>query len=925
MSAPETSSLSPYVYQDLTKPTNLRLLKLSPASPSQGDIDGELFEADSIESLDAIIFHAVSWCWGKGEFDRSLRLHVDNQVYSFPISANLESALRGLRWEDKVRFLWIDAICINQSNTRERNEQVPKMDQVYGRAEKVCIWLGEGNDESKMALDFIKSKVLSLWKFDELCEDLGMAHHWAALIRLMSRPWFSRRWVVQEIALTSKGTLQCGREVIDWHDFADAVALFVEVESATHRLSEVMKREQTFNHIPDFFGHVPALGAALLVDATSNLFRSSKNGERKPLSSLEYLVSRLAVFEATQPRDTIYALLSIAKDTTPQAAPPKLPISASSAERLEFWAQRNLARETYRVDYGLPVVEVYKDFIDFAIRRSVKSSALDVICRPWAPRVRQSDNRAGTTQDWNVGNNPVNLPDEEEPLPSWIPSLSGAAWIMNEHPTAGLRMERKNADSLVGMPTFGERNYSAAGTLDVTNICPRFKKREKYYSMFVKGFILDEVKKVGEPARLGNIPFTWLSMGHWNDTNEDPPSAFWRTLVADRGPNGRNPPTFYPRACKESLSKVIAGGTLNTKQMIDEGRCTIVAEFLRRVQAVIWNRRLMRTKAGRLGLVHEDTDAMEGTENMICILYGCSVPVLLRKVIKKEQEIEAERVEDIEVLRKERAVKVIAAFWKRMMSRRWRREAQSRSKPKGRQKRASDTPFGRAFIWLLRLSGVLGALAFRRFPRIGFGLVAAGGLSIILELPMVFRSSAYLKKRMLNFKPGRLLKSTRLVEPVLMCILVLFWKNMAVETLIMYIISIIFFHWAFATRWSRQRSAPKSKTQAEEPVLRWWDTIEKFDVARLLQHRRLVELVIVVLHVWFFESLVLKIAMVVALLFEWPLGLIAWRQKRQKPQEPQCYWKFMGECYVEGMMNGEAIALQNVDRKTYPIQTFELR
>ena len=57
-----------------------------------------------------------------------------------------------------------------------------------------------------------------------------------------------------------------------------------------------MRRDQQFYNIPEFFGHVPALGAALLVDATSNLFRNPRKGKKYPLLSLEYLVSKYSVF-----------------------------------------------------------------------------------------------------------------------------------------------------------------------------------------------------------------------------------------------------------------------------------------------------------------------------------------------------------------------------------------------------------------------------------------------------------------------------------------------------------------------------------------------------------------------------------------------------------------------------------------------------
>lgn len=51
----------------------------------------------------------------------------------------------------------------------------------------------------------------------------------------MQRPWFSRRWVVQEIALARSATIYCGNDKIPWTNSAVAVELFVEVETATQQ------------------------------------------------------------------------------------------------------------------------------------------------------------------------------------------------------------------------------------------------------------------------------------------------------------------------------------------------------------------------------------------------------------------------------------------------------------------------------------------------------------------------------------------------------------------------------------------------------------------------------------------------------------------------------------------------------------------
>ena len=628
-----------YNYTPLTSQDSIRILKVRPARYESEDVDCELIETqlhvsspgNTISDGKNDPYEAVSWCWGKEDPATYLPLRIHETTTSntstFLVSPTLHIALRCLRYPDKMRSLWIDAICINQRCIAERNHQVSKMGLVYGEAKNVCIWLGDTDEDSRTALTFIRNQVLELWGFDRLCENLNMSEQWRSLIILMKRPWFSRRWVIQEIALAHSGTLYCGRDSIPWQDFADAISLFVEVESATHRLSEVMKKNVKFHHIPEFFADVPWLGAALLVDATSNLFRSSNLGKREPLSSLEYLVSKLSVFDASEPKDIIYALLAIAKDTTPKS-------KSSARSRIEASLETlgdGLYSESYPVDYSLQVIDIYKNFVEFSIRRSDRTRALDIICRPWAPSLDRN------TSDI------VNNVEENRDLPSWIPSLDEASHKMTSHPQIGIRMQRNNADILVGLPGFGQRNYNAAGTKEVNLSKIRFDKKSSYYSLSVEGFILDTIGKIQGSAALGNIPFKWLNAGGWkNVDSDDPPPEFWRTLVADRGPNGQNPPTYYPRALGLCFKmKGIRRGSLDTAELINDGQCSIVAEFLRRVQAVIWNRRLIRTGNGHLGLAHEEAEP----DDYICILYGCSVPVILRRIQKSIAEIEEEQRE----------------------------------------------------------------------------------------------------------------------------------------------------------------------------------------------------------------------------------------------------------------------------------------
>ncbi|KAF2721787.1 hypothetical protein K431DRAFT_223329, partial [Polychaeton citri CBS 116435] len=556
--------LEDYTYEELAHSSDLRILRLQPAPIGDTTINCDLLTRSLKQIEDeGIKYEALTWCWGDGEFNETIRIHrpftqsAEVQTCTKSVKQSLHQALLALRYEDRGRFLWIDAICIDQDNIDERNQQVPRMDTIYGQAVGV----------------------------------------------FMKRPWFSRRWVVQEISLAISAKVYCGRDSVDWNDFSDAVSLFVDAEAEDKRLSEVFKANEKYGHTPNFFGDVSSLGAALLVETTRNLFRTTGR-KRVGLSSLENLVSRLSIFEVSDPKDAIYALLAVSRDSNPRSdknlpdfsdhikyadKPQQLQRALEILHKIRRYFPRWQSEE-YEVDYNRHVIEVFRDFLSFSIRRADQSRALDIICRPWAPQ-------------------------HDKPL--------GSSTI--------LKMHRRHADSLVGMPEYSQGNYSAAGTRTFNPQKLWFKRRKGSYSMYVEGFIIDKLDKIEEPSQAGNIPYAWLKYAEWKDKTKDPPAGpwerFWETLVASRGPNGQNPPTFYPRAFQQVLQVNPEHSTIVTSTIINEGPGRIVAKFLRRVLATIWERRLVQTKDGRLGLV--DRKAARG--DFVCILYGCSVPVILRR------------------------------------------------------------------------------------------------------------------------------------------------------------------------------------------------------------------------------------------------------------------------------------------------------
>lgn len=565
-------------------------------------------------------YEALSYHWGVGDADHIIKIYTGEYPgwpRNFRVRRNLHSALKHLRFSDRSRTLWIDAICIDQENTSEKNSQVSFMARIYNQATHVCVWLGETSGSSDLAVNFI-SRVVNLEDFDRLVADPRTPNEWAALSDLMKRQWFSRRWVVQEIALAKRATLYCGKAKVDWSDFAVAVSLFEAVEKNGHLITKSIRMSDLFDHVPDFLGEIGSLGATRLVDATSNLFRKSKTGEvLERLSSLEALISNLSLFQASRPHDIIYAVLALAKGTNVAAAlneevsvttRPAFPANVDqdpTAQQIKIIAKRvtknwqlQVEEKRFVIDYDRDFFEVCKDFLTFTINGS---KSLDILCRPWVPvdGIQKQD------------------------LPSWLLTMS--------HTAFGLRPDRsysrKNADTLVGTPGLSKRNYNASGAKEVTRSW-RFGTGGKGRSLYVEGFVVDEIKCKKPTAMEAIIPHDWLDAGGWIDRSALPPDAFWRTLVADRGPNGLNPPSFYPRACKSALQQSVDGSDIGTNAIVHNGKSTVVADFLRRVHEVIWSRRLITTEKELLGL------GPKGTKRgmLVCIFYGCSVPVMLGKM-----------------------------------------------------------------------------------------------------------------------------------------------------------------------------------------------------------------------------------------------------------------------------------------------------
>lgn len=123
----------------------------------------------------------------------------------FMVHRNLFSALRRIRHKHDSIWLWVDALCIDQSNDAEKSHQIPKMPDIYANAWNVIVWLGEelgrrsrAQECTAAALRLIP-KLLNLKVLDSMLQseetDNDLLESWVSFMDILYLPWFSRRWV----------------------------------------------------------------------------------------------------------------------------------------------------------------------------------------------------------------------------------------------------------------------------------------------------------------------------------------------------------------------------------------------------------------------------------------------------------------------------------------------------------------------------------------------------------------------------------------------------------------------------------------------------------------------------------------------------------------------------------------------------------
>ncbi|KAM0232145.1 hypothetical protein ACHAP5_010807 [Fusarium lateritium] len=272
----------------------IRLFELYP-DQGAGDIRGA-FHYGELSSCEA--FTALSYTWGDEtefrhiDFDGGKTLRIRDNLWQFLHGQSLLIT--------QPKTFWIDAICIDQANVRERNHQVNLMRGIYSRAEKVYVWLGKETDESDLAMDFLMNRVKRKLKV----KGLGFKRPWSrnigkALTQLCERSYWRRMWIIQEIICAQNITIWCGTKSCEW---SAVESLYLKVKS--------LEDENWFTH-HDYVVSVLQSSAAVMVWQ-----RAHWRHPDTPTPRLETLIEIFRDWQCSDIRDNVYALVGMAsKDT----------------------------------------------------------------------------------------------------------------------------------------------------------------------------------------------------------------------------------------------------------------------------------------------------------------------------------------------------------------------------------------------------------------------------------------------------------------------------------------------------------------------------------------------------------------------------------------------------------------------------------
>jgi len=554
-------------------------------------------------------FEAVSYCW-KSEV-RERNVIIDGSPYMVPKS--VDTVLRRLRDLPEAKSgmkFWIDAICVDQDNIREKNHQVNLMGEIYATAFSTVVWLGESMDGSERAMEYmiqimhVKKEISRRvdnfsWPWEESTSDEWFAAvPWHAIYSFLGRRYWTRLWIIQELALNHNATLfLCGNRQLTREVIALATRFCTEGETPG-KIGSIIDGVSRYGPIAtgkaDFFSAARRVDSLVWLDALSS-----------PAKNLDQVLDLGQRAESTDPRDKVYGLLGLFPEGL---------------------------RARIQPDYS-------------------RTASQDDVYRRLCEAVLMHTSRVDSMLSWCYFR-------EESSLPSWIPDWTAkfprnhVKWLKEK--TASLDTASALSISANGRHLFckgivvdaiNELSFSLSENIPYGTAMARCGPTHRYGNGNL-GEALQRTLVNGHPRGCQGNSTALLESIFWVDWNVDgragrddqqilqlsahmqiiTENAKWQDFDRFRQMNanfsifGIRFRDFFP--AMSSYTPSFPWGPAYGTAPITPDTTAIMALAV----ISIWARRLATTQTGFLGLVPAET--RQG--DVIAIIYGCNFPVVLR-------------------------------------------------------------------------------------------------------------------------------------------------------------------------------------------------------------------------------------------------------------------------------------------------------
>lgn len=643
MSTCVDNSLPLYLPLDKTR-QDIRLLEITKDGSNETRVECALH---TVALTEDVCFTALSYVWGDPNMRQDIL--VNKEVVS--VTRSLENALRWARYHWQKKYpergahefrLWADAVCINQADVEEKNCQVPLMDKIYTTAEltlgaiavddpavcegmKAYSQIHDVLTEGQLRLSELKDhtwlrRIPSLC-CDNICDRFPRNSAWRGLDALLSQPYWERVWIVQEICLSKQLQLICAGESLDF----DKILRTVSIGNLVFLNDEDLKPR------PDFISE-NAWCAKCCFDVLAQiqkwelvlLFKRREKPEPWPgLIPLGFHFCR--ALRATDMRDYVYGLQGLSKT--------KITID-----------YRKSVEEVYidliKAHISIPHCGIYGcegtsagscGFLNYAGTRKKKISDT---APSWVPNLAAVGIPNKVTGYWDLGNSYVNGSTSlHVPSPEAIEArISGSSL----HVSGVLIGEVKTIVKIL--------NHEAAA-----EVCSKFLWNQELLGL-IRDKVLQNTVGRGEKAALEIILLSLI--GHRSNTDRQTMMSLFRTFLLISGYNldslngyrfthkfarildPKFGMAFDPEDHKEVFHWFIRNVFPGQERDYDEQEVTecwdpidLTAEMIRLMRRN-FSECIFEMDQGMIGTGPSDIE----TGDILCVLYRCCCPVVLRRV-----------------------------------------------------------------------------------------------------------------------------------------------------------------------------------------------------------------------------------------------------------------------------------------------------